>query len=130
MKRAIKASIAALAFVPALGFAMAAPADADPNVNLNPGHCQVKTTTSGVCYFIATQNPSQELYIRALTGSGTASVRCNERIADLTLPPHGGPVSATNGTNSATPFFVPTGTCQLTVAVTGGTGFAEGWTWP
>jgi hypothetical protein len=130
MNRAGKTVIAALAMVLAVGAATAKPATAggDTNVNLNPNHCQTRSSgaprTTGTCRFVANVDADSSLYIRAHTGSATATVTCGGGVVSI--------VSATAGnTNSSVGWANPGGSCVLTLMITGSTlGSAEAWTWP
>src|SRR5688500_2039994 len=92
MKRAIKVSIAALAFVFALGVGLVAPSGADNELVINAGgnNCGVLVNAGnnlngdngnlGSCYYIAAPDLDSWIYAETLTGvdTTTSTLYCND----------------------------------------------------
>jgi hypothetical protein len=140
MKRVTKASIAALALVPALGAAMAMPAGADNEVQINIGlnNCQVSVDANnnlpvdngnlGRCYTYAVPDPDSHLYAHEISGAGlvTSRLYCNDPLelgapTAIVTDAAGGSWSSVAFNNNAG------GVCHLKVSVCQGSTKGSGW---
>lgn len=130
MNRAFKASIAALALVPALGLAMAMPAGADNEVQINLGanNCGVQVDAgnnllgdngnTGSCFYAAAPDLDSYIYAETVAGPDTTKSQlfCNG------APVLGAVVTdVAGGTRTKVgPFVNPGGVCELRVTIGGG----------